>query len=44
MTVPAELISGKARDHLAAEVVAPIIAVIIYATYKFISLGVSWDH
>jgi hypothetical protein len=43
MAVPTEL-SGAKGQILAAEVVTPIIAAMIYGTYKFISLGISWDH
>jgi hypothetical protein len=43
MTVPGELIGANA-DRLAAKVLAPIVAVMIYGTYKFISLGISSDH
>ncbi len=43
MTVPTELVGAKG-DILAARVITPIIAVMIYGAYKFISLGSSWDH
>jgi hypothetical protein len=43
MTVPDEL-KGAKGDRLAAHVLIPIIAVMIYGIYKFIELGTAPDH
>lgn len=42
-SVPAEL-QGRKGDMLAGHITLPIIAVMIYGIYKFIELGVSFDH